>query len=263
MKGTIAAIKARTIKQIKEVTTVEARIATAERVTGRMRAIMMKVIIPVDGKEEMMTGIIIKVVRNTVTGVTMEIRVTAMESQRTKIITVRMIMRTRDRGAIHPVVIIVVPIDASRNTMIMNADRITIAARVIVTMVAIMAVLTEAIVMEIRNLVVDNSVMVSVTAEIMVLTVAVIMVHHDRMSNGSADGGISTTDEVSSWFGNEDAERRREQDHRWEGTHRGKGPKGYQRSDDRIRDDVNDRLSDDAFLDASNIDVTVSSGEVT
>lgn len=72
-----------------------------------------------------------------------------------------------------------------------------------------------------------------------------------------------TTDEVSSWFGDEDAERRREQDRRWEGTHRGKGPKGYQRSDERIRDDVNDRLSDDAFLDASNIDVTVSNGEVT
>lgn len=71
-----------------------------------------------------------------------------------------------------------------------------------------------------------------------------------------------TTDEVSSWFGDEDAERRRDQDRRREGMHRGKGPKGYQRSDDRIKDDINDRLSDDPFVDASNIDVTVSNGEV-
>jgi osmotically-inducible protein OsmY len=68
---------------------------------------------------------------------------------------------------------------------------------------------------------------------------------------------------VSSWFGNEEAERRREQDHRREGYHRGKGPKGYQRSDERIKDDINDRLSDDPFVDASEIDVTVENGEVT
>jgi hypothetical protein len=45
--------------------------------------------------------------------------------------------------------------------------------------------------------------------------------------------------------------------------HRGKGPKNYQRSDDRIKDDINDRLSDDWFIDASDIDVTVQNGEVT
>ena len=47
------------------------------------------------------------------------------------------------------------------------------------------------------------------------------------------------------------------------GPHRGKGPKGYTRSDDRIRDDVCDRLSDDDRLDASEIGVEVSGGEVT
>lgn len=72
-----------------------------------------------------------------------------------------------------------------------------------------------------------------------------------------------TSDEVSSWFGDEDAERRREQDKRRSGQHRGKGPKGYSRSDDRIKEDINDRLSDDVFIDASEIEVTVSSGEVT
>jgi osmotically-inducible protein OsmY len=42
----------------------------------------------------------------------------------------------------------------------------------------------------------------------------------------------------------------------------GKGPKGYVRSDERIREDVSDRLSDDDELDASDITVTVVSGEV-
>jgi osmotically-inducible protein OsmY len=47
------------------------------------------------------------------------------------------------------------------------------------------------------------------------------------------------------------------------GEHRGRGPKNYTRSDDRIREDVNDRLGDDSWLDASEIDVQVSSCEVT
>ena len=45
--------------------------------------------------------------------------------------------------------------------------------------------------------------------------------------------------------------------------HAGKGPKGYSRSDDRVREDVSDRLSDDPSVDASNIEVSVSNGEVT
>lgn len=45
--------------------------------------------------------------------------------------------------------------------------------------------------------------------------------------------------------------------------HRGKGPKDYQRSDDRIREDVCDRLSEDGGLDASDITVRVEQGEVT
>src|SRR3546814_13288594 len=60
-----------------------------------------------------------------------------------------------------------------------------------------------------------------------------------------------------SWFGDRDARHRREQDHR------GRGPKNYVRSDERIREDVNDRLTEDVWLDASEIDVAVESGEVT
>ena len=64
-------------------------------------------------------------------------------------------------------------------------------------------------------------------------------------------------DEVSSWFGDEDAERRRRRDHR------GRGPKGYVRSDDRIREDISDRLTEDWDVDASEIEVIVAGGEVT
>lgn len=64
-------------------------------------------------------------------------------------------------------------------------------------------------------------------------------------------------DEIASWFGDEDAARRREEDHR------GRGPSSYIRSDERIREDVNDRLTDDWRVDASNISVTVTDGEVT
>jgi osmotically-inducible protein OsmY len=70
------------------------------------------------------------------------------------------------------------------------------------------------------------------------------------------------TDEVSSWMGDEDAERRRRMDQA-RGGHYGKGPRGYTRSDDRIREDVNDRLTDDWQLDASEVEVVVGNCEVT
>ena len=69
------------------------------------------------------------------------------------------------------------------------------------------------------------------------------------------------SDAVASWFGDEEAERRRRMDQQRE--HRGRGPKGYRRSDERIKEDVNDRLSDDYYLDASDVEVTVSNTEVT
>ena len=80
-------------------------------------------------------------------------------------------------------------------------------------------------------------------------------------SRNKRDWWDRASDEVASWFGDDDAERRRDVDKRM-GPHRGKGPKGYQRSDERIKDDVNDRLSDDSFIDASDIDVTCENCEV-
>ena len=70
------------------------------------------------------------------------------------------------------------------------------------------------------------------------------------------------SDEVASWFGDEEAEHRRERDER-RGEHWGRGPKSYTRSDDRIKEDINDRLTDHSYLDASDIEVEVDNGEVT
>ncbi len=79
-----------------------------------------------------------------------------------------------------------------------------------------------------------------------------------------------TQDEVSSWFGDEHARRRREWDERRDethaieqGEHRGKGPKGYRRSDARMAEDISDRLTDDRYVDASDIEVSVKDGEAT
>jgi osmotically-inducible protein OsmY len=43
----------------------------------------------------------------------------------------------------------------------------------------------------------------------------------------------------------------------------GRGPKGYQRSDERLREEVSDRLMADDQIDASDIEVEVHNGEVT
>lgn len=45
-------------------------------------------------------------------------------------------------------------------------------------------------------------------------------------------------------------------------VHRGKGPKSYKRSDERIFEDICNRMSANQYLDASDIEVTVHNGEV-
>ena len=56
-----------------------------------------------------------------------------------------------------------------------------------------------------------------------------------------------------------EAERWRQQG---AGSNRGKGPRSYQRTDDRILDDINDRLCDNPYLDASNIELGIKEGDV-
>lgn len=79
---------------------------------------------------------------------------------------------------------------------------------------------------------------------------------HDRERRGG--GGRSMWDKVTSWFsGDEDRDRMDMRE-----SHRGRGPKGYRRSDERIREDVSDRLTDDHWLDATSIEVRVENCDV-
>jgi osmotically-inducible protein OsmY len=91
----------------------------------------------------------------------------------------------------------------------------------------------------------------------------------DTSNRGNANqGGVErswwdrTRDEVSSWFGDDDDERHRRSDDE-KRIFRGKGPKNYKRSDERITEDVCDRLSEDYRIDASDIEVKVLDAEVT
>jgi osmotically-inducible protein OsmY len=76
----------------------------------------------------------------------------------------------------------------------------------------------------------------------------------DREERGFFD---RAGDEVASWFGDEEAARRREMDHR------GRGPAGYTRSDERILEDACDALTEDWRVDGRQIQVTVENGELT
>ncbi|MET0294076.1 MAG: BON domain-containing protein [Phenylobacterium sp.] len=95
--------------------------------------------------------------------------------------------------------------------------------------------------------------------------------HTPNVREGRGEGGRSwwdrTRDQVASFFGDNDAHRRSDWDRQSGGYqsegHRGRGPKGYKRSDERINEEVNQRLTDDPWVDASNIDVSVKSCEVT
>ena len=81
----------------------------------------------------------------------------------------------------------------------------------------------------------------------------------DRGSDTNGDRGFfeRAGDEVASWFGDDDAARRREMDHS------GRGPANYTRSDERILEDTCDKLTQDWGVDARNVQVTVAGGEVT
>jgi osmotically-inducible protein OsmY len=71
-------------------------------------------------------------------------------------------------------------------------------------------------------------------------------------------------DEIRSWLGDEEAKRRhRRMDEMRRGVYAGRGPRGYRRSDERIREDVNERLTNDWRVDASDIEVSVDDGVVT
>ena len=86
-----------------------------------------------------------------------------------------------------------------------------------------------------------------------------------RSDQGGRERGYfdQASDEVPSWFGDRNAEMRRNLDKMRAGEHRGRGPKSYTRSDERIHEDVCQRLTGNRWVDASEIEVTVSNCEVT
>lgn len=67
-------------------------------------------------------------------------------------------------------------------------------------------------------------------------------------------------------FGRDDMSGRQDFGQRewsYRGSHMGKGPKGYRRSDERIREEVSETLERDPWIDASEIEVDVKEGVVT
>lgn len=82
----------------------------------------------------------------------------------------------------------------------------------------------------------------------------------ERSERGGEDFFRRAGERISSWFGGRSEDRDfRER----EGGHRGRGPKGYQRPDERISDEAHQRLTDDPWVDATNVNISVSGGELT
>ena len=76
---------------------------------------------------------------------------------------------------------------------------------------------------------------------------------------GEGRGWIDrASDAVASWFSDDDDDSRRR-----DRGYRGQGPSGYTRSDERIKEDACDALTQDWGVDARQVSVTVSDGEVT
>jgi osmotically-inducible protein OsmY len=97
--------------------------------------------------------------------------------------------------------------------------------------------------------------------------------HHERRRHRHRGWGDKAADEVKSWFGSDRAERRRDVDEEMEAREerredprerrdfRGVGPRMRHDEDDDLRDEVIDRLREDADLDASDILVRVIDNE--
>jgi hypothetical protein len=80
---------------------------------------------------------------------------------------------------------------------------------------------------------------------------------------GSSWSGKGYSGQGSSWGGQEYTGQSRTGSAWGTPSYAGVGPRGYQRSDERVREDVCDRLERDARIDASNIEVEVRNGMVT
>lgn len=78
-----------------------------------------------------------------------------------------------------------------------------------------------------------------------------------QQGRGRSQQGGWDDERSQSWSGDERGGGRERQ------THAGKGPKGWSRSDEQLREDVNMALARDPEIDAEDCEVSVSNGEVT
>lgn len=62
-------------------------------------------------------------------------------------------------------------------------------------------------------------------------------------------------------YKNNDFYGERKRNYSW-GPHRGKGPKNYIRSMERVREDASDRLTEDPFVDASKIEIWIKDNDL-
>jgi len=71
--------------------------------------------------------------------------------------------------------------------------------------------------------------------------------------------------EQAGWTGDRSRAREWSSTEGWRvpGPHAGRGPRGYQRSDERIRDEIHERLTAHGLIDASDVECRVANGEVT
>ncbi|HWQ32024.1 MAG TPA: BON domain-containing protein [Blastocatellia bacterium] len=74
--------------------------------------------------------------------------------------------------------------------------------------------------------------------------------------------GQGTQGIIGSYY-NPDASRASESRREARGRYAGRGPKNYRRSDERIAEDINERLTEHPGIDATEIEVRVSDGQVT
>jgi hypothetical protein len=82
---------------------------------------------------------------------------------------------------------------------------------------------------------------------------------------GSQEFGAEGYGSVASYgsAGTSGREWRASETWRVPGPHTGRGPKGYQRSEERIREDLSDRLTAHGLIDASDVEVRIQGAEVT
>jgi osmotically-inducible protein OsmY len=93
---------------------------------------------------------------------------------------------------------------------------------------------------------------------------------HGRQSRGQEPRSSGAQSDVfGSGYGGHSASGSHDQDHwdqsqaRTQQDHRGRGPKNYTRSDERLLEDLSEKLSEDPLIDASEISVEVKQGVVT